>query len=271
MSQLARMNFTAFNLKVPQNWRDPQGDPAAAHYRDAFKPEEKMGVPGLPPLFQPATMNKYHVDTQKQHIATVGAFLDGITSAICTAWATWQAAATMSGILINGPTASLGALMGPPMAPLIFANGPKTTPNLLKYTNVVASVIGSAWTLFTATVKFPGLPLFPALAAFPGPMAPPTPGVPVPFAALTQVPAAITANVLKAQMIGQLGDPQAPFHKELFGSIAAAFEASYNLWTVSCMVNVLSTVSPIPTFAPPYVPVGPVVGGSAVLMPGGLV
>jgi hypothetical protein len=272
MSQLARLKFTSFNLKVPQNWRDPQGDPAAKHYRDAFKDNEKLAMPGMPPLFQPATANKYHVDTQKQHIATVGGFIDDITRAITGAWAQWQATATMTGIVINAAVAAGGQILGPPLTPLILASGPKNTPSLLKYTNVVASVIGTAWQTFTATVKVPGLPWYPAYIAVPSPMAPPMPNTPVPFATLMQVPVSISAQVMKMQMIAQLGDPQAPFHKELFEAICDAFEKSYNLWKVSCMVtNVLPTLAPVPTFAPPYVPVGPVVGGMAMMPPGGFV
>jgi hypothetical protein len=36
------------------------------------------------------------------------------------------------------------------------------------------------------------------------------------------------------------------------------------------VTNVLGT-GPVPTFAPPYVPVGPVVGGVANMTPGGFV
>jgi hypothetical protein len=36
------------------------------------------------------------------------------------------------------------------------------------------------------------------------------------------------------------------------------------------VTNVLGT-GPVPTFAPPYVPVGPVVGGIANMPPGGLI
>jgi hypothetical protein len=225
----------------------------------------------MPPLVQPASANKYHVDAQKMHIDKVGKFLDGICSAICSAWSTWQSSATIVGCIVNAVTASGGQIVGPPWTPLILAQGPKAGPSELKYTNVVANVIGTAWLSFTATVKVPGLPWYPAFAAFPGPVAPPMPNVPVPFAALTQVPASISVAALKGQMIGQLGDPTAPFHKELFESIADAFDKCYTTWKVSTMVtNVLGT-GPIPTFAPPYVPVGPVVGGVANMTPGGLV
>jgi hypothetical protein len=269
MQQLARLKFTSFNIKVPQNWQNPSGDPDAKHYGDAFKPSEKTTAPGVPPLFQPSSLNKYHTDTQKMHIDKIGKFIDGICSAICSAWSTWQSAATLVGVVITGPTASVGQIVGPPWTPLILASGPKETPMLLKYTTVVANVIGPAWLSFTATVKVAGMPWYPAFAAMPSPVAPPTPNIPCPFAALTQVPVSISANVLKMQMIGMLGDPMAPFHKELFESIADAFDKSYNLWKGMTMVtNVLGT-GPVPSFAPPFVPVGPVVGGVGTMTPGG--
>ena len=269
MQQLARLKFTSFALKVPKDWQDPSGDPAGSHYGRAFKPDEKASSPGMPPLFQPASLNKYHTDTQKMHIGKIGAFIDGTCSAICSAWSQWQTAATMVGIVINAVTATGGQIVGPPWTPLILASAPKSTPMEMKYSNVIAQVIGTAWLSFTATVKVTGMPWYPAFAAVPSPVAPPAPNIPCPFAALTQVPMSISCNVLKMQMVGQLGDPNAPFHQELFEAISDAFEKSYNLWKVSTMVtNVLGT-GPVPTFAPPYVPVGPVVGGVGTMTPGG--
>jgi hypothetical protein len=271
MSQLARLKFTSFGLKVPQNWKEPQGDPDADHYSKAFKDGEKVTAPGAPPLFQPASMNKYHTDAQKMHIDKIGKFIDGVTDAICSAWSQWQTTTTMVGVVINAVTAVGGQLVGPPLMPLILAKAPKNTPSELKYSNVIATVIGTAWLSFTATVKIPGLPWYPAYAAVPSPMAPPVPNTPVPFATLTQVPTSISSAMMKQQMVAQLADPQAPFHKELFESITDAFEKSYNLWKVSTMVTqVMPTLAPVPTFAPPYVPVGPVVGGVAAMLPGGL-
>jgi len=71
-------------------------------------------------------------------------FLDEISSAICSAWAAWQAAATMVGIVISGPVATGGQVVGPPLTPLILASGPKATPQEMKLTNAVANVIGTA-------------------------------------------------------------------------------------------------------------------------------
>jgi hypothetical protein len=272
MQQLARLKFTSFQIKVPERWRDPTGDPQAKHFADAFTPEEKAATPGAPPLFLPATLNKFHVDSQKMHIDKIGKFIDDICSAICSAWSQWQSMATMTGVMINGPTASAGQIVGPPWQPLIMMQAPKTTQNLLKYSNVIAKVISEGWMQFTGTVKVPGLPWYPAFTALPSPVAPPTPNVPVPFAALTQVPMSISCMGpmgLKQRMIMELGDPNAPYHPQLFEAISDAFEKCYNIWKVSTMVtNVLGT-GPVPTFAPPYVPAGPVVGGVGTMTPGG--
>ena len=269
MQQLARLKFTSFNLKVPKDWRDPSGGDAGDHYSRAFKPDEKASTPGMPPLLQPASLNKYHTDTQKMHVAKVGKFIDDTCSAICSAWSQWQSMATMVGVVITAITASVGQVVGPPWTPLILASAPKASPMELKYSNVIATVIGTAWLTYTATIKIPGMPWYPAFAAVPSPVAPPSPNVPCPVAALTQVDP--QAELLKTQMVGQLADPMAPFHAELFEAIIDGFMKCLTLWKASTMVtNVLGT-GPVPTFAPPYVPVGPVVGGVGTMTPGGFV
>jgi hypothetical protein len=268
MQQLARIKFMSFGLKVPANFRPPVGEILEQQFRNAFSVEERSTSPGFPPLFIPATMNKYHTDSQKMLVAKIGAFIDGMCSAICSAWGTWQSGAVMTGVVVAGPAAIGGQIVGPPWTPIIMATAPKSSQANLRYANVIASVIGTAWQTFTATVKIPGLPLFPAFAAFPGPMAPPTPNIPIPFAALTQLPVPISATMLKMQMIAQLGDPTAPFMAQLFECIADAFEKTYNMWKLTCMVtNVLGTGA-VPTFIPPVFPPGPVVG-MANMTPGG--
>jgi hypothetical protein len=268
MEQLAKLKLMSFAVKVPQNWQQPTGD-AATMFNKAFKPDELVTAPGMPPLFMPASLNKYHTDTQKMHIGKIGDFIKGITSAICSAWSQWQTAATLVGVIVAGPIATGGQVVGPPLTPLILASAPKSTPQELKYSNVIAQVIGTAWLTFTATIKVGGLPWYPLFAAFTGPVAPPTPNIPCPVAALIQVDASIQPTILKQQMVAQLGDPQAPLHPEIFESVADAFNKCYLAWKLSTMVtNVLGT-GPIPTFAPPYVPVGPVVGGVGTMTPGG--
>ena len=268
--QLARAKFTSFNLTVPTNWKDPQGA-AGDQYGRAFKPEERSTAPGMPPLFQAATANKYHTDTQKMHIGKIGGFIDGVSSAICDAWDKWQKAATMAGVIINGPVAAGGQLIGPELTPLILASAPKSSPQEAKFSNVIAQVIGRSWLTFTATVKVAPMPIYPLFAMMTSPVAPPTPNTPIPFGVLTQVPVSISCMAMKSQMVAQLGDPNAPFHAELFESICDAFEKSYNAWKLTTQVTKILGAGPVPTFAPPVVPAGPVVNGIGAMGPGGLV
>ena len=273
MKQLAKLKFQGNAIKVPDKWSPPAGDPAAKHYGDAFKPGEKNAVPmPMPPaLFLPHSTNKYHVDTQKKLNEQFTSYIDGIIDAICQAWSTWQSAATMVGVMINAVTASVGQVVGPPWTPLILASGPKKTPQELKYTTTIANVIGTGWLSYTATIKIPGLPIFPAFAAMPSPIAPPTPNVPVPVIALTQVTASVSASMMKNQMAGMLGDPQAMYHKELFDAVCDAFEKCFQIWQASTQVTNILGTGPVPTFAPPFVPAGPVIGGVGTMMPGGFV
>lgn len=273
MKQLARVKFAGNSLKMPDKWQAPSGDPAAAHYAKDYV--QKPGVPDVgappPPLFMAASMTKDHTDTQKKINQVIGTYMDGIVTAICSAWSTWQSAATLVGVVINAVTASGGQVVGPPLTPLILAEGPKATPMELKYTTTIANVIGTAWLSYTAGIKPAGMPWYPAFAAFPSPVAPPTPNVPVPVIAISTAAAAVSAAAMKGQMIGQHGDPQAQWHKELFDAVTDAFEKCHKIWEPSTMVtNVLGT-GPVPSFAPPYVPVGPVVGGVGNMTPGGFV
>ena len=65
------------------------------------------------------------------------------------------------------------------------------------------------------------------------------------------------------------GDKEWP--NELFEAVAFGFERAFQVWVPSQMVmNVMGT-GPVPAFAPPYVPVGPVVGGTGTQTSGSLV
>ena len=274
MKQFCRLKFSGNSLKMPDQWTQPSGDPAGAHYGRAFKDNERASSPDTtaPPLFTPASMNKYHTDTQKKINDVIGKYLDGICTAICSAWSNWQSMATLVGVVVNSVTAVGGQVVGPPLNGLILAAGPPmSTPMEMKYTNTIATVIGTSWLSYTAGIKVKGMPWYPAFAAFPSPVAPPTPNVPCPLIAISSAAAAVGASAMKGQMIGQHGDPKAQWHKEIYDAVTDAFEKCHKIWEPSTMVtNVLGT-GPVPSFAPPYVPVGPVVGGVGNMTPGGFV
>jgi hypothetical protein len=273
MQQLAKLQFCALAIKLPIEWKDPTEQEAARQFKKAFKPAELVTVPTpVPPaLFISPSPNKYHTETAKIISEKLEKYIDGICGAICSAWSQWQALATLVNVTINAVTATGGQVVGPPWFPLIMASAPKATPQELKYSNAIANAISSNWLTYQSTIMVPGLPWYPAFAAFPAPVAPPMPNVPVPVIALTQVDASVSKSALKGMMIANLGEPKAVHHDSLFDCIADAFEKCFKTWQLSAMVtNVLGT-GPIPTFAPPFVPVGPVIGGVGFMTPGGFV
>jgi hypothetical protein len=112
---------------------------------------------------------------------------------------------------------------------------------------------------------------YPSFAAVPLPVAPPTPSVPCPVTALAQVTATVAKSYLKARMVTELGDEKAPYHVELFDSIADAFEKCFAVWQSTTMVTKVMGTGAVPSFAPPATPAGPVVGGTGNMTPGGFV
>lgn len=271
VKNLAKLAFKAHAIKLPVDWKQPTGE-QGKQYVDAFKPSERFVPPDPSKLFIPASPNKFHVDTVKSTSDKFEKYIDGICDAICSAWSTFQSSATIVGVVINAVTATGGQLVGPPLTPLILAQGPKSSPAELKFTKTIATVIGTQFLQWTSGVKVTGLPWYPAFAAFPSPVAPPTPNVPVPLVAIgSATMSTMEASLLKSQMVAQHGDPQAQHHQELFDCIAQAVGTVFKTWLASTQVTNVLGFGPVPTFAPPFVPVGPVVGGVGNMTPGGLV
>ncbi len=273
MKELARTKFMGFQLRVPTNWQDPSGDPDAKQYGQAFKDSEKVSVPGMPPLFIPASLNKYHTDTQKMLIGKYGDFIDATCTAICSAWSQWQQTATMAGFIVTGPMVMGGIIPPVPIGPLILASAPVSTPMQAKYSAAIAQVIETQWTALVATITVSApFSAYPAFAMFPSPVIPP-PGipnqVPIPLATLpTIMDMLVSTDTMKPLMIAALGDPQAPFHPQLFEAICFGFEQCFTLWKNTTMLNNVMAMGGVPSWTP-VSPAGPVVG-TAMMLPGGM-
>ncbi|MFA6147123.1 MAG: hypothetical protein WC899_02810 [bacterium] len=265
--QLAKLNFCSKSIKLPMNWQEP-GD----HYPQGFQAGEAAVPPNVPlNLFREESLNKYHVGSSKDIGKLFETYIEGICGAVHGAVDQWRQMAVISGVIIVGPVASVGMVVGPPLTPLIMAQGPKGTPKELKYTTAIANALGTAWFPWQSSIKVPGLPWYPAFAAFPGPVAPPMPNIPIPLIALVSVDASLSPGALSGLMMANLGDPTALHAKDLFDAISKAFNTVFTMFKGMTMVtNVLGT-GPIPTFAPPFVPVGPVMGGVGTGPPGFLV
>lgn len=139
-----------------------------------------------------------------------------------------------------------------------------------------SSAIGEVWRRWALSWKIPFLPLYPAFAAFPAAQAPPMPNVPFSLGAgverlnpyegeRTLLPDYLS-NTLYASSCEQVypGDTS----RNACNDFANWFSRGYFFLMGSSTVSNVLGWGPVPSFAPPYVPVGPVVGGTLRAMPG---
>jgi hypothetical protein len=179
----------------------------------------------------------------------------------------YRLSAGLVGVQIQAVNAIGGRLEGPALDGLI-AHAPSVAVwggwnGMVR--DAVAKGMGQQWSMLANSVTVPGLPWYPMFAAFPGPMAPPMPNIPTPFIALTHDMMATSVQNLKMAMRSALHGSMA-YSTEFFDSIATALQLPLQIWKASQMVTSVLGTGPVPTFAPPYVPVGPVVGGT--ILPG---
>jgi hypothetical protein len=183
----------------------------------------------------------------------------------------WQAQARFTGIKVMAIAAigTPGVLKGPSIKNSI-KNKMKSEGCPDAIADKFAVAVANSWKFWQDRVSIPSLPWYPAFAAFPGPQAPPTPNVPVPLAALPSAGASgLTSNSLKSAINNKLGSVKnQPGAQPAITSFATQFSTRFTIWRASQAVTNVLGRGPIPTFAPPYVPVGPVVNGSAQSAPG---
>jgi hypothetical protein len=89
------------------------------------------------------------------------------------------------------------------------------------------------------------------------------------LAALSQNQGVISASTLKSKIQAKVGKTTA-LGGEIADALAVAFSQVFAMWVTSQMITNVLGKGPVPTFAPPYVPVGPVVGGDNISTPGHL-
>lgn len=132
----------------------------------------------------------------------------------------------------------------------------------------VAHVLAAAWNGWAAgfQLRLPGA--YPTFAAVPAPFAKPTP------AADTRVSLAQGSSpgemALRAPMLTSALVTSVKPHARTMGSgspepamarLATWVETSFQAWKGAVRIGGLTGEGPVPTFAPPYVPVGPVIMG----------
>jgi hypothetical protein len=249
----------------------PGAGPAAGS--SSNPPAAATGTPmNFPPaLFRAASNSKDDVDNQKSMHDMFSALFDGIVDAIGYGFNMYKLEARFADVQINAACATGGRLEGPALDGLI-ARAPSVAgwggwEAMVR--DAVAKGLEHQWSALARSVRVPGLPWYPAFVVFPGPQAPPIPNVPCPFIALSHDAMATSPENLKTAMRSALRGNM-DYSMEFFESIAVALQAPLQMWKMSQQIMLVMGKGPIPTFAPPYVPVGPVIGGSIISAPGHL-
>ncbi len=191
------------------------------------------------------------------------------TAGVARAVARWQSQAVLKDVVINGPTASGGSVTGPALQPLIEQTMVEAGVPVA-VARAFAAPVSNGWSAWASSLRVPGMGWYPPFASYPGPVAAPTPNPPTPLLALGGNTTPLSAASLKASIRKALGtranDPAAA---AAINEFADDFAARFAQFRAGAMVTKVMGTGPVPTFAPPYVPVGPVVGGKGTMTPGG--
>lgn len=275
--------FASYNLKLPSQFKPPSGNTAEDHYKKAFKDSERNCMPQLiPPWFTPAQSGiKYYVDSCDKVGNDFKSIHDDMLDAIGMAHNQWKMQAKFKDIKIAAALAigAPGCLDGPELE-----SGIKNAPmcaswsgNKAKYRDAIAKGVSKKYKEWQDKVTVPSLPWYPAFVAFPLASAPPMPNVPTPLAACpsAMMTSMIQPSQMRDAMVEALDgglkdkDPDKQ-HKALFDAIATVVAAAFAQWLPLQQVMLVLGKGPVPSYAPPYVPVGPVVGGDIISAPGHL-
>lgn len=280
---LGNLKFFASQLTLPT--KKASGDAKAwseKYYKDRDKAELGAAPELVPPWFTPQRPGyKPHQKSCDKVGKNFKDFHDAMVDAVQFSHNLWKLQAKFKDLKIMAVAAigAPGCLDGPELesniknAPMVAA----FTGNMAKHRDAVAKGVSQCFKKWQDKVMVPGLPWYPAFAAFPGPQAPPMPNVPVP---LIMCPSAMMSEIIMPDSMTKAmddaldggmkdKDPDKQYHA-LHDAIATTLSLAFLMWLPSQQVMLVLGKGPIPTFAPPFVPVGPVVGGDNIAAPGHL-
>jgi hypothetical protein len=187
----------------------------------------------------------------------------------------WIVASYVQGGWVKGPNAELtpGSLKSSVdveqrmMQALAVARVPPAVARAL------ASELGGSWRAWAEGFRLTLGGAYPKLAAVPGSMAPPTPASSAfPISRGTsageyRLSTASLAPRLLAALRMHAGRETAGLDGAI-KELSTWVEASFRDWKTAAQVVGVQGKGPVPSFAPPYVPVGPVVMGDNISAPG---
>lgn len=183
----------------------------------------------------------------------------------------WKLQAKFAGVQVMSVSAIGGRVDGPELLPLM-----RQSPNVAQLqgqqraiVEAFLSGVSDSWGAWQRSLSVPGLPWYPAFAAYPLASAPPMPNIPMPVATLAQDPRALSPQGVGDAIRGRLGsNVSLPGAQAAVGTFATAFSAAAAGWAAESQVMLVLGKGPVPSYAPPYVPVGPVLGGDIISAPG---
>lgn len=131
-----------------------------------------------------------------------------------------------------------------------------------------AGPVWSGWEHWSMTFSISSCPAFPSFAAFPGPQAPPTSAQPIPLTMASFERDMLEADTLEAQILSRLGEyREDPDAQRVVAEFAQWFDECFTSSVAASRITNLMGQGPVPTFAPPEVPSGPVVDGKVIASP----
>lgn len=194
-------------------------------------------------------------------------YIVSMAGAIAQAVDAWRKAAHLDGVKIMAVSAIGGKLRSAvSIEQQILQRAPAGWE---PYNRAIAAGVHNQFQSFANDVSVPGLPWYPAFAAFPGPMAPPMPNVPTPLMTIAAVASRhLKEGAITDMIYNKMPNPKPACCKDVAVAIGFGIEKAAFVWLSAQQVMLVMGKGPIPTFAPPYVPVGPVVGGDILPTPG---
>ena len=270
-------------MKLPSK-ADYKKAPNKKHYDQAIAKKDKAAAPKeILPFFFPQEQGlKLHQETCDDVGKKWKEFHDTMVDAVKFSLDMWRLQAKIKDLKVMAVCAigTPGCLDGPSLESNI-KNFPKCaawTDNAAKLRDAVAKGVAKCFENWQKQVMVPGFPWYPAFAAFPSASAPPMPNIPMPLIACvsSKVADIITPNTMKDEMIKALSGPPKDDdhdkqHEVIFEGIATVLSLGFLMWLASQQVMLVMGKGPIPIFAPPYVPVGPVLAGDNIAAPGHLI
>jgi hypothetical protein len=205
--------------------------------------------------------------------ADQAAVIEAVKAGVKHAVDMWKVLAHFTDLKINALSAigTPGCLDGPSLEPHIRSHTKvqSLTGPAREMANGIAEGFSDCFFLWQDAVTVPGLPWYPAFVAWPGPAAPPTPNITMP---LTSCVSSKVSKLLHATEIADAIEQALPAslsgETDFINRVATGLALGASMWLPAVQVTNVLGFGPVPTFAPPYVPVGSVVMGTNIPAPG---